>query len=273
MAKRKAGPKQKNSPAVGGLSGPPSGAGTAGGTMTPKTIPRRKLLRLCELIHEVCATWQAAGISAHQGNTLVTQRYAAEAERLAGEFDQHLGQCRATLAGLNPPGGTPEAAVLSDLRAVASCLQANGNLPFGGRLNQLWAAGRQLRAAVDAVPLRPLIEALEYPQPPPESSQPTADDKTLRRRRARSPRPRWKSDLGELWLGDTLSKRYRQRAERQRLVLDAFQEEGWPSRIDSPLPSGDRAVLSNTLRRLNSGDTQIVFESDGREGILWRKRM
>jgi hypothetical protein len=272
MAKRKSGPKQQASPVVGVPNGPPPGAGTSGSATTPTTIPRRQLLRLCDLIHEAVVNHHAALINVGHRDELAVG-YAAKADRLAGEFDQHIGQCLKIVAGLNPPAGTLEAVVLADLQAVASCLQANGSVPFRRRLDQLWRAGQRLRAAVDAVPLRPLLEEVEYPQPPPESSQPAAAAKPLRRRRARSPRPRWKSDLGELWLGDTLCKRYRQRAERQRLVLEAFQEDGWPSRIDSPLPAGDRAVLSNTLRRLNTGNAQIVFESDGREGIIWRKRM
>ncbi|MBM3983735.1 MAG: hypothetical protein FJ304_26390 [Planctomycetes bacterium] len=69
------------------------------------------------------------------------------------------------------------------------------------------------------------------------------------------------------------TKRYRQRATRQEPILAAFQEEGWPTRIDTPLPSKD--TTNKAVANLNNGVRQakvpIIFEMDGTgEGILWK---
>jgi hypothetical protein len=42
--------------------------------------------------------------------------------------------------------------------------------------------------------------------------------------------------LFELWVGDVMVKRLDIRAKSQSLILRAFQEEGWPARIDNPIP-------------------------------------
>src|SRR5262245_38877017 len=49
--------------------------------------------------------------------------------------------------------------------------------------------------------------------------------------------PCWDPECGLLTARDK-TKRYRLPAERQRTILSAFQEEGWPTRIDAPLPEG-----------------------------------
>lgn len=46
------------------------------------------------------------------------------------------------------------------------------------------------------------------------------------------------------------------------LILDAFQEEGWPDRIDSPLPD-DPKTLHDTITSLNRNLISIKFTSDG----------
>ena len=57
-------------------------------------------------------------------------------------------------------------------------------------------------------------------------------------------------------------------------ILDAFQEEGWPSRIDDPLRGGaDPTRLAAAVKSLNQGLRRIVFGKDGSgEGIVWRSR-
>lgn len=53
-------------------------------------------------------------------------------------------------------------------------------------------------------------------------------------------------------------------------VLDAFEEDGWPPRIDSPLLKSDSQTLHNTLHQLRDGLLAITFEADGTgEGICW----
>lgn len=87
-------------------------------------------------------------------------------------------------------------------------------------------------------------------------------------------KPHWDTDRGELSFAGQLCKRYRQPAPNQRRVLDAFQEDGWPPKIDNPLPGDfDRQRLADTIRGLNAGNECLRFELDGTgEGILWETR-
>ena len=51
--------------------------------------------------------------------------------------------------------------------------------------------------------------------------------------------PVWRKDIRELSWAGYLVKHFRHKAPHQELILDAFQEEDWPSRIDDPLTGGD----------------------------------
>jgi len=57
------------------------------------------------------------------------------------------------------------------------------------------------------------------------------------------------------------------------LVLETFEEEGWPPRIDDPLPGGrDQQRLHATIRSLKTGLRCITFYADGTgEGFAWRR--
>ena len=56
-------------------------------------------------------------------------------------------------------------------------------------------------------------------------------------------------------------------------VLDAFQEDGWPDRIDDPLsPSKDQQRLHETIASLNENMALplVHFRADGTgQGIVW----
>jgi len=58
-------------------------------------------------------------------------------------------------------------------------------------------------------------------------------------------------------------------------VLDQFEEDGFPARIDDPLadpraPSKDQARLHETIRSLNNKIRFIRFHADGTgKGIRW----
>jgi hypothetical protein len=87
-------------------------------------------------------------------------------------------------------------------------------------------------------------------------------------------RPRWDASRRELWFGGERCKRFRQPTKTQELILSAFEKEGWPDRIDDPLPAGPdddpRQRLSDAVRKLNN-NRYLRFELDGTsEGILWR---
>jgi hypothetical protein len=102
-------------------------------------------------------------------------------------------------------------------------------------------------------------------------------DCTLRNQPAMLLQPVWRARQRELWYGDVLVKCMRRASPNQELVLAAFEEEGWPPRIDDPLPRDYQQVpairLHNTINRLNSHmqAAAIRFGGDGTaSGICWR---
>jgi hypothetical protein len=89
--------------------------------------------------------------------------------------------------------------------------------------------------------------------------------------------PHWDPQRRELRYRGTLCKQYRQSAVNQTRILDAFQEAGWPNRIDDPIPpqrgSDHRQRVADAVRGLNHQNDCVRFELDGtREGILWTAR-
>jgi hypothetical protein len=89
-------------------------------------------------------------------------------------------------------------------------------------------------------------------------------------------RPIWDVSLRELHWRGRLVKRFRSPAVSQEIILAAFQEEGWPQRIDDPLarPSGadPRQRLHDAIRGLNRNQRErlLRFRGDGTgQGIFW----
>ena len=88
-------------------------------------------------------------------------------------------------------------------------------------------------------------------------------------------KPHWNAGTRELTLGGKLVKRFRQQAENQIAILDAFQKAGWPASIPDPLPAdpdveGDH--LHDTIQGLNRNqkEAHIIFGGDGTRGrVLW----
>jgi hypothetical protein len=92
----------------------------------------------------------------------------------------------------------------------------------------------------------------------------------------RSNHPCWDADRRVFHLGGIVVKQFKVPAPNQETILSAFQEEGWPPRIDSPLSPrpGEDAVrrLNDSISRLNRNQRHrsIRFRSDGKgEGICW----
>lgn len=85
--------------------------------------------------------------------------------------------------------------------------------------------------------------------------------------------PLWDVDRCKLFFRGHVIRKIRSRSVATGIcrILDAFQEEGWPSRIDDPLPDGsDPQRLRETIRTLNTGLTDIKFLADGTgEGVRW----
>jgi hypothetical protein len=93
------------------------------------------------------------------------------------------------------------------------------------------------------------------------------------RQASRPSKPCWDAELRELWLGDVLVVRFRRLAPNQELLLSAFQEQGWVTRIDDPLPKSERDSrerLRDTVKKLNRHSGPIRFHLDGSgQGIFW----
>src|SRR5262249_51460437 len=87
-------------------------------------------------------------------------------------------------------------------------------------------------------------------------------------------RPRWDAERGVLWYGEQRAKTFKQPADNQRVLLDTFEEEGWPPHIDDPL-TGDNKIdrrqrLADACHRLNHNEAGLRFALDGKgEGVLW----
>jgi hypothetical protein len=88
--------------------------------------------------------------------------------------------------------------------------------------------------------------------------------------------PFWDADGRSLRVGGWIVKRYRRPSPSQETILEAFQEEGWPHRIDDPLPPlpelDSKSRLHDTIKRLNRHHKHplLCFRGDGTgEGIQW----
>lgn len=82
----------------------------------------------------------------------------------------------------------------------------------------------------------------------------------------------WDSERGELhWHGEIVRTiRNQQTGHELVQILDAFEECGWPVRIDDPLPSSSNPTqLADRIKSLNKGLQRIRFRKSG-EGVAWR---
>lgn len=81
--------------------------------------------------------------------------------------------------------------------------------------------------------------------------------------------PVWDRTKRELRVGNRVVKQFKWPAENQERVLDAFQDNGWPVRIDDPLlPHPEicpKRRLHDTLKCLNrkQANELIKFRGDG----------
>jgi hypothetical protein len=88
--------------------------------------------------------------------------------------------------------------------------------------------------------------------------------------------PAWDKDRRALWFGTHLVKQFKVPAPNQELILAAFDEENWPSRIDDPLPAhpaiDSKRRLHDTINSLNRNQKIMLlrFQGDGTgEAICW----
>lgn len=89
-------------------------------------------------------------------------------------------------------------------------------------------------------------------------------------------KPVWDRERHELTVLGQVVKRFRWPASNQERILEAFEEEKWPAKIDDPLPPGNgltpKRRLSDTIKCLNRNQAVnlLRFRGDGTgEGVLW----
>ncbi len=88
--------------------------------------------------------------------------------------------------------------------------------------------------------------------------------------------PAWDGQRHRLSLGGVVIKEFKVQSPNQETVLAAFEEEGWPPRIDDPLPLhaeiDPKRRLHDTIKSLNRNQKNrlIRFMGDGSgEAIRW----
>jgi hypothetical protein len=89
-------------------------------------------------------------------------------------------------------------------------------------------------------------------------------------------RPHWDPERQELRLGDRIVKKFRSPAVNQETILTVFEEDGWPPRIDDPLPPAPeqdpKRRLHDTIKCLNRNQQNelVRFHGDGTgKGVVW----
>ncbi len=102
----------------------------------------------------------------------------------------------------------------------------------------------------------------------PKNGQPKEDSSGLT--------PRWDAERKELRLGKHLVKVFKWPSPNQETILAVFEEEGWPAKIDDPLPiapeQDPKRRLHDTIKCLNRNHKLdlIRFRGDGTgEGVIW----
>ncbi len=89
-------------------------------------------------------------------------------------------------------------------------------------------------------------------------------------------KPHWDRERKELCFAGLIIKQFRWSAVNQETILMTFEEDGWPPRIDDPLPQNPnqdpKQRLHDTIKCLNRNHKKRVirFRGDGTgEGIRW----
>jgi hypothetical protein len=80
----------------------------------------------------------------------------------------------------------------------------------------------------------------------------------------------------DLWFRGKRIKCLTRTADNQTAILEKFQREGWPPRIDYPLERdglvNPKKRLHDAVQRLNQGQRspRLRFGRDGKGGVYWR---
>lgn len=88
--------------------------------------------------------------------------------------------------------------------------------------------------------------------------------------------PTWDRSHRKLKLGECVVKKFHVPAPNQELILQSFQEDGWPPQIEDPIPPvrnvDQRRRLHDTILALNrcQAEKKIRFRGDGTGvGVYW----
>lgn len=88
--------------------------------------------------------------------------------------------------------------------------------------------------------------------------------------------PVWRNDIRALIFRGRIVKRFRWPAVNQEAILNAFEEDGWPERIDDPIPpqigQEPKRRLADTIKCLNRKHMHhlLHFRGDGTgAGVIW----
>ncbi|NND95812.1 MAG: hypothetical protein HKN47_00615 [Pirellulaceae bacterium] len=89
--------------------------------------------------------------------------------------------------------------------------------------------------------------------------------------------PQWDAETRELSFSGRVIKQFKWRAANQEIVLNAFQEEGWPSVVDDPLPPNDeqdpKRRLQDTIKSLNRNQCNALLRFHGNgtgQAVRWK---
>jgi hypothetical protein len=89
-------------------------------------------------------------------------------------------------------------------------------------------------------------------------------------------KPKWDRDRRQLRLSGTIIKEFKVPAANQEVILAVFEEEGWPAKIDDPLPRSPeidpQRRLHDTINSLNRNQRHrlVHFGTDGLgRGARW----
>jgi hypothetical protein len=144
-----------------------------------------------------------------------------------------------------------------DCPDFAVAAEQDGTVPFGSA--PLAIAGRG--------------EGIHFPP-----SQIPTPDPGLRTPHAPPNRPTWNATSRTLTLDNQIIKRLRRPAACQVMILDAFEEEGWPESIYDPLPPRDgldpKRRLHNAINKLNTGLAPVIHFHGNGDGLAvhWQRQ-
>lgn len=92
--------------------------------------------------------------------------------------------------------------------------------------------------------------------------------------------PIWDAERRELRFRGLLVKHFRQPAENQAAVLEAFARAGWPIKVRNPIGSADcptaREALHDAIKNLNrhQANRLLLFRGDGTgNAVCWGTRL